>query len=238
MQPDPTELMKQINLQTPLVGIYDAPDISPFTPLVTPSVAKSACVFAFYKSWLQGKTLHLTEHNYGCGGCGHWLFGVTNRSHDDYITFLVDEEGLKSSHQLMDKWLDAITPYTPQYDNILIGPLRQNQYEYLKTVTFYVNPDQLSLLILGAHYNNAPDEPAPVLTPFGSGCGELLPLFSNLNILQAIVGATDIAMRQYLPPEILAFTVTKPLFKQLCELDRKSFLYKPFWKNLKKARGL
>ncbi|MBW1984605.1 MAG: hypothetical protein JRI53_07790, partial [Deltaproteobacteria bacterium] len=53
-----------------------------------------------------------------------------------------------------------------------------------------------------------------------------------------IIGSTDIAMRQYLPPEIMAFTVTKPLFEKLCRLDEKSFLYKPFWQSLKKRRGL
>lgn len=55
---------------------------------------------------------------------------------------------------------------------------------------------------------------------------------------QAIIGATDIAMRQHLPPDILAFTVTKPMFEQLCALDTRSFLHKPFWRNLRKARGL
>ena len=54
---------------------------------------------------------------------------------------------------------------------------------------------------------------------------------------QAIVGATDIAMRQYLAPELIAFTVTKPMFEQLCALDETSFLYKRFWQDLRKARG-
>ena len=78
----------------------------------------------------------------------------------------------------------------------------------------------------------------PDLDPFGSGCMELVSLFEDLNIAQAVIGATDIAMRQHLPPDILAFTVTKPLFTRLCELDEGSFLYKPFWRNLRKARGL
>jgi len=91
--------------------------------------------------------------------------------------------------------------------------------------------------MLGAQYNSAPDDPPPVVAPFGSGCMELLP-FKDRNIPQASIGATDIAMRQHLPPDILAFTVTKPMFKQLCELDERSFLYKPFLQNLRKARGL
>jgi len=58
------------------------------------------------------------------------------------------------------------------------------------------------------------------------------------DIPQASIGATDIAMHQYLPPDILAFVVTKPMFRQLCSLDERSFLYKSFLQNLKKARGL
>ena len=92
--------------------------------------------------------------------------------------------------------------------------------------------------MLGAQYNNSPGDPPAVIAPFGSGCMELCPLFENLDIPQAMIGSTDIAMRQYLPPDILAFTVTKPMFKQLCELDERSFLYKPFWEDLIKARGL
>jgi hypothetical protein len=44
-------------------------------------------------------------------------------------------------------------------------------------------------------------------------------------------------MRQHIPPDILTFTVTGLMFKQLCELDEKSFLYKPFLQRLKQARG-
>jgi hypothetical protein len=67
---------------------------------------------------------------------------------------------------------------------------------------------------------------------------EMITPFEDLSLPQAVIGATDIAMRQWLDPDILAFTVTVPLFGQLCALDERSFLYKPFLKNLWKARGL
>jgi len=237
-QPDPTNLIKRIGLTVPLIGFYDAPDTSPFEPVTQPKPGKRACVFAFYKQWLKGKVLHITEDNAGCGGACHWLFSQETRSREDFVEFLVDEEGLRASHELMKKWLDHSKPYKPDNPNILIGPLKVDQYKYLKTITFYVNPDQLSALMLGAQYNSAPGDPPAVIAPFGSGCMELLPLFEDLDIPQAMIGATDIAMRQYLPPDILAFTVTKPMFQQLCELDERSFLYKPFWKDLRKARGV
>jgi len=236
MQPDPTHLLSLIGPDTPLVGLYDAPDPVPFSPLVEPAPGRRACVFAFYANWLAGETLHITRENYGCSGAGRTLCGVETRSRDEFVRFLVDEEGLKASHELMNQWLDDRSPYEQAHSHILIGPLHPGQYAYLVTVTFYVNPDQYSVLALGAQYHSAPDGPLPVLAPFGSGCAQLVSLFDDLGIPQAVTGATDIAMRQHLPPYVLAFTVTKPMFEQLCSLDEKSFLYKPFWQRLRKAR--
>jgi hypothetical protein len=237
VQPDPGQLIEVAGITIPLIGFYDTPDPSPFFPLVRPAPESGGCVFAFFKCWLKGETLHLTHERYGCGGAGHWLFGKEMRSREDFVDFLVDEEGLKASRELMDQWLDERQPYLQEHDHILIGPLSQEAYGYLRTVTFLVNPDQLGLLMLGAQYHSGPGDIAPVVAPFGSGCMQLASLFQDLNAAQAVVGATDIAMRQYLPEDILAFTVTRPMFEQLCSLDERSFLFKPFWKRLRKARG-
>ena len=238
IQPDPTDLMKIAGIKNLPIGFYDAPDPARFEPLVTPKPDAHVCVFAFYKAWLKGETLHLTADNYGCGGAANSLFNIQTRSREDFVKFLADEEGLRASHKLMNQWLDKRKPYQPQHKNILIGPLKKDMYQYLKTVTFFVNPDQMSLLMTGAYYHSSPDDAAPVIAQFGSGCMELVSAFIDLETPQAIIGATDIAMRQYLPPDILAFTVTRPMFERLCSLDQKSFLYKQFWKRLQKARGL
>jgi hypothetical protein len=234
-QPNPDNFCKRIDYDLPLVGYYDAPDPTVFAPLIKPEPGD--CVFAFYKNWLEGKTLHITKEHYGCGGAGRWMCGVETRSREDFIRFLVDGEGLKSSHELMEKWIDASRPRRHTNSHVFIGPLKEAQWEYAKSITFFANPDQLAALAYGAQYNSAPDDPPPMIAPFGSGCRQLLP-FKDLTIPQASIGSTDIAMRQHIPPDILAITVTKPMFKQLCQLDEKSFLYKPFLKRLRKIRGL
>jgi hypothetical protein len=237
MQPDATNLLNKIGITHPLIGVYDAPDPSPFEPLVRSQPGKWACAFMFYKKWLNGETLHITKDNFGCGGAGYWLCNKESMTRKDFIKFLAEDEGLKSSQELMNRWLDYQKPYVQNHPNLLIGPLKEDQYAYLKSITFYVNPDQLSALMLGANYNNAPGDPPAVIAPFGSGCGLMLALFEDLSIPQAMIGATDIAMRQHLLTDMLAFTVTKPMFEQLCQLDDRSFLSKPFWKNLRRARG-
>jgi len=237
MVPDPSTLLRIAGIRLPLLGLYDAPDPDHFAPLVEPPRDGRACVFAFFPQWLEGKTLHLTRENFGCGGAGTALCGVMTRSREDYLRFLVDEEGLKASRELMGEWFDRRRPYPMQHDHLFLGPLRDAQYDRLRTITFFVNPDQLGLLMTGAQYHRGMAGPPPVLAPFSSGCGQLASVFPDLDAPQAVVGGTDIAMRQYLPPETLAFTVTRPLYEELCALDERSFLHKPFWQRLRTARG-
>jgi len=232
--PNPERLHNRLDIKLPLIGFYDAPDPSLFDPLVEPDPRQ--CVFCFYKDWLAGKTLHLTRERYGCGGAASSLFGMQTRPRNEFIKFLADDEGLKASHFLMEKWIDARRHYHPENGHLFIGPLKENAWPYAKTVTFLVNPDQLSALAIGAQYHSAPDDPPPVIAPFGSGCSQLAP-FKDLSIPQASIGSTDIAMRQHLPADVIVFSVTRSMFRQLCELDERSFLYKPFLERLKEARG-
>ena len=232
--PNPKILLERLDIKYPLIGLYNSPESKPFQPLVKPS--QGDCIFSFYKDWLKGKTLHLSKDHYGCGGCGRWMFGIQARSRKDFIKFLVDGEGLKASHELMEKWIDSEIPKPPRYPYFFIGPLKKEMWDYILSITFLVNPDQLSALTIGAQYFSRPGDPTPVITPFGSGCMELW-RFEDPDSAQAVIGSTDIAMRPYIPSDILAFTVTKKMFSQLCELDEKSFLFKPFLENLKKSRG-
>ena len=234
MQPDATRLIEKLGITEPLIGFYDAPNARAFDPIIAPAPGKHACVFAFLGAWRKGQMLHLTAENPGCGGAGFAIYNREARPREAFVDFLYGEEGLKASRECMHAWLEQRKPYAAEHPNTLIGPLRESEYKHLMSVTFLVNPDQLSALISGAHYHSS--GAGPVQAPFGSGCGMLVQLFYDLEVPQAIIGATDIAMRQYLPPDLLAFTVTKAMFAQLCALDRESFLYKKFWETLQGAR--
>jgi hypothetical protein len=233
---DPKPFIAELEITLPVIGVYDAPDPALFKPLVLPSLKGNPCVFAFFKQWKSGKTLCLEAQRSGCFGCSYWMLGREHYSRRSFVNFLVVCEGLKATVPLMEEWLDHTPPYHPDNQWILIGPLKETHYEYLKTVTFFVTPDQLAALVLAANTHCASSGPVPVIAPFGPGCGQLLALFKDLSVPQAIIGATDIAMRKNIPPDILAFTVTKPLFEHVCSLGNESFLNKPFWKQLKSSR--
>ncbi|MCB2196462.1 MAG: DUF169 domain-containing protein [Bacteroidetes bacterium] len=249
MNPNPKVLLEIAGIDNPLIGLYDVPDLKPFEPLTKPK----HCFFSAYKDWLKGDSICISvvdsNHTASCQGGGYWIGNVLPQwivkksssediARENFATGLNQREGFKSSDELMRKWLDNLDPYRIKNKYVVIGPLKEDQYNYLKTITFYVNPDQLSLLIHGAEYNNAFLESNPVITAFGSGCGQLAALLGDLDtdIPKAVIGATDMAMREHLPPDILAFTVNKPMYRQLCELDENSFLYKHFWSRLKNKR--
>ena len=235
MQPDPTSFLRIAEVKNPLVGFYDTPDKKPFEPFVK----ADHCIFSSYQGWQRGESTCLSDQDagsFGCTGAGYWTCNVATASSKDVAHYLAVQEGLKASTELMCQWLTNQPPYKREHEYVVIGPLNMEQYTYIKTITFYVNPDQLSLLITGAEYHNASVDCHPVTAVFGSGCGQLAAVFGDFDIPKATIGGTDLAMRSHLPAGTLAFTVTKPLFEHLCRLDEKSFLYKNFWKNVKQKR--
>jgi hypothetical protein len=237
-QPDPAALLAALDSCLVPVGFYDAPDAAPFVPLVEPKrgARRGPCVFDFFRRWQGGETLHLTREDFGCGGAGRALVGVRTRDRDDFVSFLCDDEGLRASRELMAGWVDASPVYEMRHEHILLGPLLPRQYAALRTVTFWVNPDQLSVLLHGAYYEHAWGDPPPVIVPFGSGCMELVATFDDLERPQAAITATDLAMRDQLPRDVVGFTVTVPMFERLCALDGRSFLGKGFLADLRAAR--
>ena len=63
-------------------------------------------------------------------------------------------------------------------------------------------------------------------------------MLPDLTEPRAVIGATDIAMRACLPPDRLALTMTVPVLGRLLSLDpERSFLAKPFLRNLRRARS-
>lgn len=86
----------------------------------------------------------------GCRGVGEWLCNIQGWSRQDYIEFLTDDEGLKAIHNLMGQWFDTSSSYKMKYKNLMFGPFKDSEYDYLKTVSFFINPNQMSMLMIGA----------------------------------------------------------------------------------------
>lgn len=226
-------LLELAGIETPLIGLYDAPHTLPFAPLVL----ARRCIFSSYRNWLQGHCVLVNRESEGCRGAVYWLCGLEATPREKLIHFFTERKGLKASEDIMERWLRAHPPHEQQESHLIVGPLKKGQDEYLKTITFFVNPDQLGLLLTGCEFESDCVDAQPVISSFGSGCSQLVALFKDLEEPQAIIGSTDIIMRKYLPPEVMALTVTKPMFEQLCTFGENSSLFRPFWSTLCNKRN-
>jgi hypothetical protein len=231
MQPSCEALITIAELEYDPIGFYDVPLKEPFEPFCEPK----HCLFENFEDWQDGYRTLLSPECFRCMGAGYWICGVQKTPRDKFVNFLQQTEGLKKTPEQMNQWLDNTRAYQIEHSYAIVGPLVNSHYKNLNTVTFFVNPDQLGLFILGANYDNASLPEDTVIAPFNAGCA-LITMFSSVDKPRAIIGATDIAMRQHLPPDILAFTVNKPMYEQLCNLNSDSFLHKAFWKNLQESR--
>lgn len=231
-------LMAQLRLETPLIALYDAAPGEAFEPLI--EAQGRACCFAYYDRWLDGHTLIFRKDGGGCPG-GHRAFGL-EKTYPDYMAhFLTDGEGapmgegLKASPKLAQEFLDKATPPDVSGETVLIGPLRPEQWQSVRSVTFLVDPDRLAGVMTLAGFWSGRDV---VRAPFSSGCGMMWRSVTESPEDPAVIGCTDMAMRKYVPPEILSLTVSPERFEQMLTFPDDSFLYKTWWNDLMDARSL
>jgi hypothetical protein len=225
-------LVARLRLTTPLIGVYDARPSAAFEPLV--ETEGTSCCFAHYRRWLEGETLVLAPGGAGCQGV-YRAVGLL-QGHPAYLAhFLTDGvgapkgEGLKAEPAIAQAYLDRARPLEARSGSILIGPLRLEQWDALRSVTFLVDPDRLGAVMTLAGYWSDIDV---VAAPFGSGCSLLWRALIEDGQDRAVLGATDIAMRRHLPPDILTLSVTPQRFEQMLSFPDDAFLNRSWWNDL------
>lgn len=143
MIPDPVQLLEIAEIKTPLIGFYDVSDPEPFQPFTK----SGRCIFSAYENWLRGESQVISEGNCTCRGGGYWMGGMVPSwvrgspekglsDREIFAKSLNQREGFKSSDGLMLQWLENQSPYIIKNGYIVAGPLKSDQYEHLKTVTF------------------------------------------------------------------------------------------------------
>jgi hypothetical protein len=229
-------LTERLRLATPLIALYDARPSDAFAPLVEPT--GSTCCFAYYGRWLAGETLVVRKGSKGCQGAVRAL-GL-EKTYPAYMAhFLTDGvgapkgEGLKAAAELAQAFIDRAKPPDVRSGAVLIGLLRPEQWNTVRSVTFLVDPDRLSGVMTLAGYWSAANE---VVAPFGSGCSFLWRALGEADGDRAVLGATDLAMRRYLPREMLTLTVSPARFEKMLTFPGDSFLYRRWWNDLMDSR--
>ena len=237
-------LLGALRLDDPPLALYNCAPSEEFEPLIR--ARGRACCFAYYGRWLEGKTLVVEEADdsfddpsHGCPGLQRAL-GLGGPYPPWMAHFLTDGEGapmgegLKATPRLAQDFLDRAKAPPIKEGHILIGPLRLSQWRHVEAITFLVDPDRLSaLMTLATYWTSAPDE---IAAPFSSGCGLMWRELRAQPRDRAILGCTDIAMRRYLPPELLCLTVSPSRFTQMLTYPDGAFLNRSWWKELLDSR--
>lgn len=229
-------LMKKLRLTTPLLAVYDAAPGDAFAPVFEP--VGTECCFSYYDRWMAGETLVLKKGGDGCRGA-HRALGIEQGTPPYMAHFLTDGkgapkgEGLRATPEIAQAILDRAQPPVLESGAVLVGPLRLEQWDRVRSVTFLVDPDRLAALTTLAGYWSAENV---VAAPFGSACSFFWKSFNELEGVLAVIGGTDVAMRRYLPTAIMTLTVAPPHFARMLGVPDNSFLDKAWWNELMDVR--
>lgn len=231
-------LMWKLRLRTPLIAVYDAAASDAFAPLA--EAEPETCCFAFYDRWLAGETLVLRRGGGGCKGAFRAL-GLEKGGDPNVLAHMLTDgvgaskaEGLKASADLALAHIQSGTTPAPSFDSVLVGPLRVDRWETIRSITFLVDPDRLAAVMTLAGYWSPDDV---VSAPFGSGCSFLWKSLGEGKGPLAIIGGTDVAMRRFLPTAILTLTVAPSHVAKMLTAPEDSFLDRDWWNELMDTRG-
>ena len=162
------------------------------------------------------------------------------RMADDFVEgerYIKDPQGAQRFVQSLPMQ-DIPTKY------VVVKPLDQADPEQddIKNVTFFVDPDRLSALVLLASYGN-PDKES-VIIPWAAGC-QVPGIYAYRELKRkrprGLVGLTDITARRnvrtILGEHTLSFTAPLPLYDEMEGNVEGSFLSRTTWHSLLKTKS-
>lgn len=147
-------------------------------------------------------------------------------------------EGFLKTPELVAQWLEELPKIEPEGPCVVIKPLEAlTAGEKPKVVSFLVDPDRLSALVVLANFARPGSD--NVRIPFAAGCASLglYPFYEAEQANpRAVIGLTDISARFYLRKplgkDILSFTVPWSLFEEMEENVSESFLTRFAWRSM------
>ena len=152
--------------------------------------------------------------------------------------FLLGERYVKSP-ELVRKFVASLPVMDIPARYVVMKPLRDVDLakDNVRSITFLVNPDQLSALVVLANYDGEHNE--NVIVPFCAGCQSIGICTFRENEREhprAVVGLVDLSarknLRRQLGKDVLSLSVTPGMFRRMEENVEGSFLERETWKSL------
>ncbi|MBE0467146.1 MAG: DUF169 domain-containing protein [Candidatus Desulforudis sp.] len=222
------------------------------------------CVAALFAGAAKGKTAVFDEKTFGCLGGGTGLgFGNQYVHFPGGIEYfistgnpdlagapegeavvrrrpeLAEGERYVKSPEEARKFVESLPVTRVPTTYVVFKPLDQvTPEERPALVSFLATPDQLSALVVLAHYDRGGER--VVFAPFGAGCHTvgIIPLAeARADKPRAVIGLTDVTVRRLVDKDLLSFTVPYEMFLQMDANVAGSFLEKEPWDKIRRRNS-
>jgi uncharacterized protein (DUF169 family) len=161
---------------------------------------------------------------------------------ESYDNFVSGERYIKTPERV-HQFLQSLPIVDIPAEFVVFKPLAQIEpaQEAPKVIIFFVDPDQLSSLVVLANYDR-PDN-LNVIIPYAAGC-QTIGIYpyreAEAERQRAVVGLTDLSARTYirkqLADNLMTFAVPLAMFEEMEHNVEGSFLERPTWQALLKTK--
>ena len=208
---------------------------------------KWGCVVALLTAAAKGKTAVIDRKTCPCGGGRVGLgfqdgFNTEIPGGFDYFLSTGRGEGYpegehyRKTPERAREYAEALPTADIPFTYLIFKPLSEVDLakETPQEVVFYVNPDQLTALVVLANYDRPAGE--NVIIPHAAGCQSvgIIPYREAQSELpRAVVGMLDVSARPMVPADTLTFTVPFAMYLEMEADAEGSFLSHKAWQKVK-----
>ncbi len=198
---------------------------------------KWTCMFQHLGQVAAGKPLCFSSQLCGCSGAACYLgFKTPGKSAG---SFLAQKEKFKKCVEYGEAFYIEIQAEKAKSDYLILSRIRDiPENTIVEVVNLWVDAMALAGLVTLANYDRPTNN--NVIIPFASGCQSMwtIPYKEKSNRNQkAVVGGMDPAMRRFIAPEILLFSLSSERMIALSGYIPDSFLIDGCWKDLLEKFG-
>ena len=225
------KVSEAISLNYPAIGWYYSPELT--DPSFAFKSKRWVCMFMHLKMVLnKGKKIRFSkDHGNACVGAAEY-FGFKKITGKDG-SFIADEERFKKSRALArDYYQESLNRIpAPKAEYLYMEKIETiDQDREIEVINFFPDVTGLTSLAVLSGYDREQNMDN-VLTPFASGCQSVFTIPYHEKFQEApksIVGLTDPLVRQFIPEDMLAFSVSANRFVEMADHIEGSFLDRKF----------
>lgn len=200
--------------------------------------SKWGCVASLHMAAAKGHVFAFDRKTFGCpsGGIGLGFKLPFRPKLAEFLSTGSPEqmgEHYWKTPELAQAFIDQLPVTNVPEEFVVFSPLSKAPCEPT-VVSIYVNPDQLSALVVLASYARKTNE--NIIVPMGAGCHTSV-LYAlkecDNESPRAVLGMTDITARPYVDPDLVAVSMPYGMYQELLDNVEGSFLGHKDWLRIK-----